>query len=187
MNLSAWKTRDLIVTAVLGVALGILMIAWSALYLGPATALLGAEGAVILSGVYYLPGILAAYIIRKPGAALLASMIGAATEILGAAWGISTIGYGFLQGVGAEAVFGARGWKDYRLRVLMIASLVSAIVGFPLEYWEYGYSQLAPVVQLGFFLLRLPSALILAAWLGKALGDALKSTGALRGLAIAKE
>jgi energy-coupling factor transport system substrate-specific component len=182
-----WKTRELIVTAVLGVALGVLMIAWSILYLGPFTSILGEQGAVLLTGIYYLPGILVPYIVRKPGAALLASLVGAITEVLGAAWGLTAIGYGLLQGLGAEVAFGARGWKDYRLPVLGVASLLSAVFGFPLEYIEYSYHQLAPATQVLLFLLRMPSALVLAAWLGKALGDALAKTGVLRGLAIVRK
>ena len=67
-----WKTRDLIITAVLAVALGVLLWAWSVLYQG-GEAVLTNVGANLLYGVYFLPGIMIPYIVRKPGAALLGS------------------------------------------------------------------------------------------------------------------
>ena len=182
-----WKTRDLIITAVLSVALGILLIAWTVVYEGPGTALLTSLGANILYGVYFLPGILVPYIVRKPGAAVLASVITAAVELMGTQWGLPAIIYGLLQGLGAELVFGSRGWKDYRLGILMIAALASAAFGFVFEYWQYAYSQLEPLIQVAYVALRVPSAIILAGWLGKALGDALARTGVLRGMAITRK
>lgn len=182
-----WKTRDLIITAVLAVALGILLIAWTAVYEGPGTALLTSLGANLLYGVYFLPGIMVPYIVRKPGTALLASFLAAAVELMGTQWGLPAIIYGLLQGLGAEVVFAARGWKDYRLIILMIASVMSAAFGFVFEYWQYAYSSLAPIVQAAYVLLRAPSALILAGWLGKALADALARTGVLRGMALTRK
>lgn len=182
-----WKTRELIITAVIAVALGILLIVWTAIYLGPGTVLLGNTSVLLLYGPYYLPGILAPYIVRKPGAALLASLLAAGVEMLGTGWGLPALVYGLLQGLGAEIVFGARGWKDYRLSILLVASFVSALFSYPFEYWQYAYAELEPAVQVIYLLLRLPSALILAGWLGKVLGDALVKTGALRGLAITRQ
>jgi energy-coupling factor transport system substrate-specific component len=93
---------------------------------------------------------------------------------------------GLIQGLGAEVVFASRGWKDYRLPVLMIAAVVSGIFAFVYEYFLFSYSQLGVDVQLGLFLLRIPSAIVLAGWLGKVIADALVRTGVLRGMAITK-
>jgi energy-coupling factor transport system substrate-specific component len=185
--LAQWKTRDLIITAVLAVALGILMWIWTAVYEGPGTALLTSLGANLLYGVYFLPGILIPYVVRKPGAALLGSTLAAAVEIMGTQWGLPAIIYGILQGLGAEAVFAARGWKDYRLPILLIAAVVSMLFGYVFEYWQYSYAQLEPLVQAAYVLLRIPSALVLAGWLGKALADALARTGVLRGMAVTRK
>jgi energy-coupling factor transport system permease protein len=184
---SQWKTRDLIITAVLSVALGILLVMWTAIYEGPGTALLSSLGANLLYGVYFLPGIMIPYIIRKPGAAVLASLLAAAVEMMFTQWGLPALIYGLLQGFGAEVVFASRGWKDYRLSVLMLASVVSAAFGFVFEYWQYSYSQLEPIIQIAYILLRIPSAMILAGWLGKALADALARTGVLQGTALVRK
>jgi energy-coupling factor transport system permease protein len=184
---SQWKTRDLIITAVLAVALGILMVVWTAIYEGPGTALLTSLGANLLYGIYFLPGILIPYIVRKPGAALLGSLLAAVVEMMFTQWGLPGVIYGLLQGLGAEVVFAALGWKNYSLVTLMAASVLSMLFGFVFEYFQYSYSQLEPLVQAAYVLLRIPSALILAGWLGKALGDALARTGVLRGMALTRK
>jgi energy-coupling factor transport system permease protein len=184
--LAQWKTRDLIITAALAVALGVLMWVWSVLYQGGET-ILTKVGANVLYGVYFLPGIMIPYIVRKPGAALLGSFLAAAVEMVATQWGLPAIIYGVLQGLGAEAVFAARGWKDYGFVTLGAASILSAVFGFVFEYWQYSYSQLEPIVQAAYFLLRIPSALVLAAWLGKTLADSLARTGVLRGMALTRK
>jgi energy-coupling factor transport system substrate-specific component len=184
--LSQWKTRDLIVTAVISVAIGLVFFGYDQFYTAM-TGILGQVGLMLILGFYYISGILVPYIVRKPGAALLASFLAAFTELLlGSQFGILGVWAGIIQGLGAEAVFASRGWKDYRLPVLMIAAIFSGIFAFVYEYFLFSYGQLALAVQAGLFLLRIPSAAILAGWLGKVIGDALVRTGALRGMAITK-
>lgn len=184
--LAQWKTRDLIITAALAVALGVLMWAWSVLYQG-GEVVLTKVGANLLYGVYFLPGILIPYIVRKPGAALLGSFLAAAVEMVATQWGLPAIVYGVLQGLGAEVVFAARGWKDYSFLTLVVASILSMVFGFVFEYWQYSYSQLEPLIQVAYVVLRTISAVVLAAWLGKALAEALARTGALRGMALTRK
>lgn len=184
---AGWTTRDLIVSAAISVALGLLFLAYGVVYL-VLVPLLGQVGIILLVGLYYLPGILVPYIVRRPGAALLASVITAVTELLaGSPFGIAAVWAGLIQGLGAEAIFAVRRWRDYRLPVLLAAALMSGVFAYGYEYLLLGYSALAPSVRLGLFLLRLPSAAILAGWLGKALGDALARTGVLRGFAVTRE
>jgi energy-coupling factor transport system permease protein len=125
--------------------------------------------------------------VRKPGAAVLGSVLAAVAEMMGTQWGLSGIIYGLLQGLGAEVIFASRGWKNYDLITLMAASLLSMVFGFIFEYWQYSYGELTLAVQATYILLRIPSALILAGWLGKALGDALARTGVLRGMAVTRK
>ncbi len=185
--LRSWTTRELMVTAAISVAVGLLYMAYSALYLA-LTPLLGQVGIMLALGFYYLIGVLAPYIVRRPGAALLASFLAAFTEMLaGSPFGILAVWVGLIQGLGAEIVFAARRWQDYRLRVLMTAAVLSGVFGFVYEYFLFSYAALALPVQAGLFLVRIPSALVLAGWLGKVLGDALARTGVLRGLAISRQ
>ncbi len=182
--LRSWTTRELMVTAAIAVAVGLLYMAYSSLYLA-LTPLLGQVGIMLALGFYYLIGVLVPYIVRRPGAALLASFLAAFTEMLaGSPFGIMAVWAGLIQGLGAEIVFAARRWQDYRLGVLMAAAVLSGMFAFVYEYFLFSYGALALPVQAGLFLVRIPSALVLAGWLGKVLGDALVRTGVLRGLAI---
>lgn len=186
LGLSRWTTRELIVTVVISVALGLIFMAYGILYLALAP-LLGQVGIMLLLGFYYLTGILVPYIVRRPGTALLASFLAAVTELLvGSPFGIAAVWAGLIQGLGAEVVFALRGWRDYRLPILIAAAVLSGVFAYVYEYFLLSYGVLEPMVQLGLFLVRIPSAVILAGWLGKILGDALARTGVLRGLAIAR-
>lgn len=185
-SLSSWTTRELIVTAVISVALGLIYMAYGVVYVALA-AVLGQVGIMLLLGFYYLVGILVPYIIRRPGAALAASFITVLTEFLaGSPFGIAAIWAGLVQGLGAEVVFAARRWQDYRLPVLMLAAVSSGVFAYVYEYFLLSYGALPVSIQLGLFLVRIPSAIILAGWLAKVLGDALARTGVLQGLAITR-
>jgi len=185
--LATWTTRDLIVTAVIAVALGLIFLAYGVLYLALVPAL-GQVGIMLLLGFYYLPGILVPYIVRRPLAALLASFLAGVTELLaGSPFGIAAVWAALVQGAGAEVVFAARRWRDYRLGILIVAAIVSGIFAYVYEYFLLSYGALSFGVQAGLFLVRIPSAAVLAGVLGKVLGDALARTGVLRGLAIARQ
>ena len=65
-----WRTVDIVVTAVLGVAFGVLFWAWSLLNsaTGPAFAAFP-PGQAVLYGVWLLAAVAIPLIVRKPGAA----------------------------------------------------------------------------------------------------------------------
>jgi energy-coupling factor transport system substrate-specific component len=179
--MSTWTTRDLMITAVLGVALGAIFMAYGLIYLA-LFPLLGQVGIMLLLGFYYLTGTLVPYIVRRPGVAILASFLAAFAEVLlGTPFGIGALWAGLAQGLGAEAVFAARRYRDYSLSTLIAAGIVSGIFAYGYEYLVLSYGALTPAVQLGLLLVRIPSAAILGGWLGKVLGDALLRTGVVRG------
>ena len=180
-SLSTWTTRDFMITAVLGVAIGAIFMAYGVLYLALAP-LLGQVGVMLLLGFYYLTGVLVPYVVRRPGVAILASFLAAfAVLLLGSPFGIGALWAGLAQGLGAEVVFAARRWRDYSLPTLIAAGIMSGVTAYAYEYFMFSYGALLPAVQLGLFLVRIPSAAILAGWLGKVLGDALLRTGVVRG------
>src|SRR5213592_3439377 len=77
-----WRTVDIVVTAVLGVAFGVVFWAWN-LAFGPLSAPLAflAPLVGILNGVYLMPGVVAGLLVRKPGAATFASTLAAAVSL----------------------------------------------------------------------------------------------------------
>ena len=89
---TTWRTRDIVVAAVIGVAFGVAFVLagglWKALeFLGPIQN--------VFYGIWLLPALVAPLIIRKPGAALFAEMVAAGlSAVLGSAWGGLTAWYG---------------------------------------------------------------------------------------------
>ena len=86
---SAWRTRDIIVTAVIGVVFGIVFAAWNLVWsvVAPASAVAPIY-AFLIYGVWLVPAVLAPLIVRKPGAAVFAEMVAAGVStLLGSPWG----------------------------------------------------------------------------------------------------
>lgn len=175
---NAWRTRDIVVAAVLAVAFGVFFwafgVAWSALgVLGPAQN--------VLYGLWLLPAIVVPLIVRKPGAALFAETVAAAlSALLGAQWGLDTLLSGVMQGAAAELVFALVRYRRYDVPVVVGASLASMAAAFVHDWWFYYQATSADVVMLiGLFmalsgLLFLPAAAI-------ALVRSLRRTGVLEG------
>ncbi len=173
-----WRTRDIVVTAVIAVAFGVAFVAfgvaWSGLkVLGPAQNLLYA--------VWLMPAIVAAVIVRKPGAALFAEMVAAGlSTLLGSQWGPDTLLSGFVQGAAAEMVFAFTLYRFWSWPVLAAASLASAAAAW-VHDWVVYYPTYAldAILVIGAFMavsavVILPAAAIL-------LVRALRETGVLEG------
>lgn len=180
----AWKTRDVVVAAALAVPLGFVytgwLLAWAAAQVIP-------ELSHFLGGLYVVAGVLVAYVIRRPGAALLGMMIAALVETPIAPYGVILLWLGLLQGVGVEAVFAATRYKRFDLPVMMIAGAVGALaVLFGRFYLAFGYGSLAPETQLVRLLATVMGGAILGGLLGKLIGDALAKTGVLNNFPIAR-
>src|ERR1043166_1223341 len=102
-----WRTVDIVVTAAIAVAFGVVYWAWGLVYsaIGPAFAFFP-PAQNLVDGVWLIAGVLAGLIVRKPGAALFAELVAATVEaMLGGQWGLDTLVSGFVQGLGCEIVF----------------------------------------------------------------------------------
>ena len=124
----AWRTVDIVVAAVIAVAFGVVFWAWNALWAttSPAfTALPASQG--ILYGVWLVPGVLGALIIRKPGAALFCELLAAiVSALVGSQWGLDTLVSGVMQGGAAEIVFLLARYRNWGLAIAIVAGLASA-------------------------------------------------------------
>jgi energy-coupling factor transport system substrate-specific component len=132
---SRWRTRDIVVAAVLAVAFGVFFwafgVAWSGLaVLGPAQNL--------LYGLWLLPAIVVPLVVRKPGAALFAETVAATlSALLGAQWGIDTLLSGVMQGAAAEAAFAIGRYRRYDVPIVVAASLASTAAAFVHDWLFY--------------------------------------------------
>jgi energy-coupling factor transport system permease protein len=182
-----WTTRDAVLVAVLAVVFGFLYIQYTPIWI--AAAGLGAQiGQEAVFGVWLIAGVLASYITRRPGAALVGEFLAALAEVLfGAAAGTPLLVTGIMEGLGAEIVFGARGWRDYSLRTVMLAGAVAMLVALPWNWFRLGYFELNPGFLVVLLIVRLLSGAVLSGLLSKVIGDALARTGVLSNFAIGRE
>lgn len=183
----SWTLREILVVAALGAVFGILYLAWVQVWL-IGQAILGPITMDVMMGFWFIVSIIAAAIIRKPGAALLSEVLAAMVEVmLGSPAGLLLIVAGIVQGAGAEAVFAATRWRDYRLPVLMAAGVGAAVFSFVYTWIRFDYGALAPGLILAMFILRCLSGALLGGWAGHLVTQALYRTGVLSGLGIDRD
>lgn len=120
-----WRLVDVVVAAVVSAAMGVGLVAWNATYIGATplfAALPPAQG--LMYGVYLVPGVLVALIVRRPGAALFGGVVSAIVSVLvgGSPWGLDALLSGAIQGGGAEIVFAAGLYRWWRLPAAMFAA-----------------------------------------------------------------
>lgn len=182
-----WTLREILIVAVLGAVFGVLYLAWVQVWL-IAQAIFGAVTMDVVMGFWFIVSIIAAAIIRKPGAALLSEVLAALVQVLlGSPAGLLLLVTGLVQGAGAEAVFAATRWKNYRLPVLMLAGAGAAIASFAYTWVRFDYGALAPGLLVTMFALRCLSGAILGGLAGHLVVEALYKTGVLSGLKIDHE
>jgi energy-coupling factor transport system substrate-specific component len=177
-----WRTVDIVVAAVIGVAFGVVFWAWNAVW-GFSTPLFEAikPAQYLISGVWLLPAVVAPLIVRKPGAALFAEVVAAAVSaLLGSLWGLDVLLSGFAQGAGAELVFAFGLYRSWG-RMTAILAGTGAAVGEALHdlVIYYPSAQFSLEFQLAVAAAMLVSGAVIAGLGGWALVRALRPTGVL--------
>jgi energy-coupling factor transport system substrate-specific component len=181
-----WRTVDIVVTAVLGVAFGVVFAGWNVitlpLFSGAVNPL-----AYLVSGVWLAPAVLAGLIVRRPGAAVFAEVVAAAVSaILGSAWGMDAILSGAIQGAGAELAFALFLYRSFSLPVAMLAG-AGAAVGEWLHDMPIYYPDLEFGVQLAIGAFMLVSGVLIAGLGSWLLVRALARTGVLNAFPAGRE
>lgn len=140
-----WRTVDIVVASVIGVAFGVIFWAWGLLYNGPADAI-PLPGRAALYGVWLVPAVLGALVIRKPGAAFYTEALAALVSVaLGTGWGWTIALQGPIEGLGAELVFALFAYRVWRPAVAALAGALGGAVAAVYDkiYWyptAEGYS-----------------------------------------------
>lgn len=184
-GLESWKTLEVILTANLALVFGLLFLGWGFIWdlVRPLNTLLPGLRDLVY-GFWFVAAVVAAYIIRKPGAALAAESLAALAEFLaGGEWGLTLLISGLVQGAMAELVFALTNYRRYSLGTLAVAGAAAGIGSLVVDYF-FWYSDLALGVLGVMLVARLISGAVLAGWLGKAIGDGLERAGALGSFAI---
>ena len=178
----AWRTRDIVVAAVIGIVFGVVFAAWNGLYAG--IGFLTPPLSDVIYGMWLVPAVLAPLVIRKPGAALFAEMAAAGVSaLLGSQWGPDTLLSGFVQGAAAELVFGFVGYRRWSLPILGVAALASAAAAWAHD-WVIYYTDASIELQVVRFTVMAASAIGFAALGSLALERSLRRTGVLEGFGV---
>jgi energy-coupling factor transport system substrate-specific component len=184
---SRWRTVDIVVTAVLGAAFGVVFWAWGLLWAGTGAAFAAfPPGQAFMYGVWLIPAVLAPLIVRKPGAGLFAELIAAiVSALLGSAWGTTTIVYGLLQGLAGEAGFAAFGYRRFGWPQALLSAVLAGAMAGVLDLLYY-YPDWTAGWKTTYVALVVASTAVVAGLGGLALTRALAGSGALSSFAAGR-
>lgn len=175
MNRSmSWRTVDIVVTAAIAVAFGVVFWAWNALWAAASPAFAAVPPVQnILYGTWLAAGVVAGLVVQKPGAALFAELVAASVSlILGSQWGLDAALSGLFQGAGAELAFALFRYRRWDLVAALLAAVLSA-VGAWLHDTPLYYAALPLADQLLIGVFMIVSAVVIAGigswWLTRAL------------------
>ncbi len=174
-----WRTVDIVVASVIAVSFGVIFWAWGLLWNGPAEAI-PLPGRAVLYGVWLVPGVVGALVIRRPGAAFLTLTVAALVSVaLGTSWGWTLVVQGPLEAAGAEAAFALFGYRVHRLPVALLSGALAGLVAAVYDVFVWYPGTAWGSFRLPYIALTVISALVVAGFGGVALTRALAGTGVL--------
>ncbi|WP_200215350.1 ECF transporter S component [Micromonospora coerulea] len=174
-----WRTIDIVIASVLGVAFGVIFWAWGLLWNGPADAI-PLPGRAVLYGVWLVPAVLGALIIRKPGAAFFTLTFAALVSVaLGSSWGWTLVVQGPLEAAAAELAFAAFGYRNFRLPVALLAGTLAGLAASIYDVFIWYPGTAWGSFRLPYILITAVSSLLVAGLGSVALTRALAGTGVL--------
>jgi len=176
---NGWRTRDVIVTAVLGVAFGVVFWAWGNVA-WPALAFLG-PFQNLFYGPWLVPAVLAPLVIRRPGSGVFAEVVAASVSaMLGSQWGVIVLVYGVAQGLAGELPFLATRYRSFGWPVVAAAAILASAAAWILD-WAIYYPAVAVGTQLLVGALMAVSGVVVVAGGSIFLARALREAGVLEG------
>jgi len=180
--LMRWRGVDLITAAMLAVAFGVVFWGFDTFiypFLSAATAGFPPLGELML-GVWLVPAVVGALVIRRPGAAIFTELVAANVELfLGNKWGAAVLLSGVLQGLGVELAMALFRHRRFGVVVAVLGGVLAAV--FEIVFYEWQsyvaeYSSAWKAIYLGCGML---SGAVIAGVGGWLLVRALARTGAL--------
>lgn len=187
-----WRVVDIVVAAVLGVAIGLVFWGWNTIgyaWFGAADALTPGLGGIAV-GIWLLGGVVGGLVIRKPGAALVVELVAAIVSMLiGNVWGVSTVLSGLVQGLGAELIFALFFYRRFGIAVAALAGVGAAVAAWVFELFYGSSPNILKSVEFNtiYLVSVVVSGAILAGVVGWLLVRALAVTGALNRFAVGRE
>lgn len=178
---SRWRTIDIVVASVLGVAFGVVFWVWDLLWksLDTAFTFFKPAGGLIV-GVWMLAAVVGGLVVRRPGAAVYTEFIAAlVSTLIGSQWGTITVLEGVIEALGGELAFALLAYRSFRLPAAMLSGALAAVFATVFEAFVYYQNTSWPGFRLPYIAISAASGLLIAGIGGYALVRALAGTGVL--------
>lgn len=187
-----WQLKDILMVGIISVFFAVVYLGAVYLSIPLTTALtpfgLAPLGNEIIFGVWFMASTFAAYVLQKPGVAIVSEMLAALIEVLmGNMYGPIVFVSGFLQGLGAEVGFTVFRYKRYDWLSMSLSALGATVLSFGWGFVRSGFFDLAPSLLVIMFVIRLLSSLLFCTIGSKLFADGLNKAGVLRSYALGQK
>ena len=191
-NLYAWKLKDVILASLISVLFAVICFATvhSVVFLVTPLAIplgLGDSAIELVFGIFFFSAIFSAYIIQKPGVALIVgTMTGFIQILMGSAFSSTVLVSALVQGLGAELIFLLFRYKKWNWTTVLLAAFSCTVFSFVLAWYRGLWQDLDTSFVVLRFVARTISALVFSGVLLKMLADALARVGVLSAYPLGK-
>ncbi|WP_426448847.1 ECF transporter S component [Paenibacillus sp. S-38] len=170
------KLTDILVTVVIAVVFAVIYRLWNEVY--NVLKIPGFQLEQLGYGMWFIAGTAAFLILRKPGVAFLAEAAAASGEmIMGSAYGVEAFTYGLVQGLLAELVFAAAGYKRHTALIAGLAGAASGVGSIVYDYFKLYLSELQSWNLMLYIVFRIVGAFLITGPLAYVIVKALEKTG----------
>ena len=173
------KLSDILVTVVIAVVFGIVYRIWGPVY--DLVKFVGLQAEQLTYGMWFIAATVAFLIIRKPGVALLAEVAAASAEmVIGSSYGLESLTYGILQGLGAELAFAVFAYRSYSAFAACLAGLGSGLGSIVMDWYKGYLADLQDWNLTLYIVFRLIGSIVISGLAAYYLVKALEATGVTR-------
>jgi len=171
-----YTTYDIVVMGAL-IAVGGIFKTWWGQFRMIFESFAGPYAEVLIGPGFYIWGILACYLVRKPFSGTISMVIGGVIEIIaGNPFGLPVLLFNFWEGLGPDIAYGIFRLRKYTLPVAILAGLFASFLGVFYGWYYFGFAQL-PVVAFIVYLGAHVVSGVLAGVIGHYLAVALDRIG----------
>ena len=192
MKTNAWKLKDVLLIAICAVLFGVVYLGCT--YVGGVLyGILTPFGMASLGyepfyGIYFMAGAFGVYVMRKPGAGLIAELLAAVLECLfGNYFGPIIILSGLVQGFGFELIVALKRYKKFDRLTMIEGAVLCSVLTLGYNLVISGYNQIAVPVLALMLAVRIVSAIVFDGVVTPLLVDGLVKAGLLKGYAVARD
>lgn len=149
-------------------------------------AVLGPVRDVIYAPLFFVPSLLSLYVVRRPGAGVVAALFVGLVQVPFTPFGWTSLIGALPSGVASELPFLLTRYRRFGLPMLMGAGAVAGLITIALFYVPAGYQNLALAVQVSLIVGFAAGGAVLGGLLAKLLADAVARTGVLSAYPIGR-